>query len=296
MEVSVENTHSRRIDAPASAVGALIDGLAGPGDRLWPTPAWWPLLLDRPLGVGADGGHASIRYRVDEYEPGRRVRFAFGPGSGLAGFHEFSVTPDGPDACMLAHDMGGRTEGTAIVLWPLAIRWLHDALIEDLLDNAERAATGSVRRPAKRSPWVRLLRAVMSERPRAVETPRDAVLARGAFDRVDYADSFRIRLRPGMPTDPYEWARVIFFHRPFGLLDRSGDEALIGESLRDMDFRVSVLVEEGRLTMSTVVRFRNGLGPKRFALIKPFHRVFVRFMLRSAVHRVGSARAVSVRS
>jgi hypothetical protein len=285
----MRNTHSRRIDAPAAVVGALIDGLSGPGDRLWPSPAWWPLRLDRPLGVGADGGHASIRYRVTAYEPGRSVRFAFAPGNGLVGYHEFSVAPAGSDACVLTHDMGGSIKGFDIVMWPLMIRWLHDALIEDLLDNAERAATGTVRKPYRRSAWVDLWRGVLSEQPRATAMPPGAALAHGALDRVDYGDAYEIRLRPGLPTDPYEWARAIFFHRPFPLYERSGSEALIGDDLRDMDFRVSVLVEEGRLTMSTVVRFRNGMGPMRFAVVKPFHRIFVRFMLRRAVHRAGSA-------
>jgi hypothetical protein len=285
----MRNTHSRRIDAPAAVVGALIDGLSGPDDRLWPSPAWWPMRLDRPLGVGADGGHATVRYHVTDYEPGRRVRFAFAPGDGLVGWHELSVAPDGPEACVLTHDMGGRLERSDVVMWPLVVRWLHDALIEDLLDNAERAATGTVRRPYRRPAWAELWRTLMSERPRAVPMPAGAALARGAFDRVDYGDAYRIRLRPGLPTDPYEWARAIFFHRPFPLHGRTANEALIGEDLRDMDFRVSVLVEEGRLTMSTVVRFRGGMGPKRFALIKPFHRLFVRLMLRRAVHR-GSGR------
>jgi hypothetical protein len=285
----MRNTHTRRIDAPAATVGALIDDLAGPGDRLWPSPAWWPLRLDRPLGIGAAGGHASVHYHVIGCEPGRSVRFEFAPGDGLVGYHELSVAPDGPDACVLTHDMAGRVEGSDIVAWPLVIRWLHDALIEDLLDNAERAATGTVRRPYRRSAWVDLWRRLMSEKPRAVAMPPGAALAHGALERIDYRDSYRIRLRPGMPTDPYEWARAIFFHRPFPLHERSGDEALIGDDLRDMAFRVSVLTEEGRLTMSTVVQFRNGLGPKRFALIKPFHRIFVRYMLRRAVHRVGSA-------
>ncbi|MEV7907606.1 hypothetical protein AB0P04_38905, partial [Streptomyces anulatus] len=53
----------------------------------------------------------------------------------------------------------GTVEGRMAVLWPLVIRWMHEALVHDLFDNAERAATGRMsRRPARWSLWVRLLR------------------------------------------------------------------------------------------------------------------------------------------
>jgi hypothetical protein len=52
-----------------------------------------------------------------------------------------------------------------LVAWPVAIRWLHDAVLEDLLDRAELAVTGTVARPAVWSPWVRLLRVVTKRLP-----------------------------------------------------------------------------------------------------------------------------------
>jgi hypothetical protein len=45
----------------------------------------------------------------------------------------------------------------AALTWPLIFRPLHEALIEDSLDDAERALGGEP--PAREwSPWVRLLR------------------------------------------------------------------------------------------------------------------------------------------
>ena len=87
----IRNVHERTINAPAQALAPLLDGLGGDGDRLWPGEHWVPMVLDRPLAVGADGGHGAIRYRVVEYEPGRRVRFLFHPSTGIAGIHELSV-------------------------------------------------------------------------------------------------------------------------------------------------------------------------------------------------------------
>ncbi|MFB6520879.1 hypothetical protein [Streptomyces sp. NPDC056401] len=52
------------------------------------------------------------------------------------------------------------------VSWPLVFRWLHDALAEDALDRAEPACSGTVARPARWSPYVRLLRGVITRLPR----------------------------------------------------------------------------------------------------------------------------------
>ncbi|MGW7098842.1 SRPBCC family protein [Streptomyces sp. NPDC054838] len=154
----MRNIQRRTIGAPASEVGPLLDRLSTPQDRLWPTPAWSPLRLDAGLTIGSAGGHGRIRYEVSAYEPGSRVGFTFGPGLGLEGRHEFTVVPDGPASCQVVHTASGRLTGGMRLLWPLAIRWLHEALLADLFDNIERETTGRVVRPARWSPWVRLLR------------------------------------------------------------------------------------------------------------------------------------------
>ena len=155
------NIQERRIGAPAERRGELMADLAGPRDRLWPATAWPALRLDAGLAPGSRGGHDRIRYSVAEYEPGRRLRFAFDPRPGLVGYHELLITAEGPDRCRLVHTVAGRCRGRMLVLWPLVIRWLHEALVQDLFDNAEAAATGRPpAHPARWSPWVRLLRRV----------------------------------------------------------------------------------------------------------------------------------------
>jgi len=66
------NIHERVIPASVDAVGRMIDTLGSAGDVVWPSERWPPMKLDRPLQVGAAGGHGPIRYRVESYEPGRR--------------------------------------------------------------------------------------------------------------------------------------------------------------------------------------------------------------------------------
>jgi len=80
----VLNIHERALDATAEKVGLLIDGLGSANDLLWPVDRWPAMRLDRPLGVGAVGGHGPIRYCVESYSPGRSVQFRFIEPRGFA--------------------------------------------------------------------------------------------------------------------------------------------------------------------------------------------------------------------
>ncbi|MFE3446252.1 SRPBCC family protein [Nocardia sp. NPDC059180] len=156
--MAVINIHSRTLPAPLSQVGVLIDALAGNGDRLWPISGWPPMRFDRCLEVGAVGGHGPVRYTVEGYQPGRWVRFRFTGPRGFDGFHEFTVHDAGDGTTTLRHLLAMHARGPARLTWPLAYRWLHDALLEDGLDRAQRDITGQLPRPARWSRYVRLLR------------------------------------------------------------------------------------------------------------------------------------------
>jgi hypothetical protein len=170
----IENVHRRVLRAPAGHAGELLDSLSGPDDRLWPSPPWPPMRLDGPLAAGATGGHGPIHYTVEEYRPGRGVRFRFVPPTGVDGTHELSVIPVDAHRVEVRHTLVGTPAGAMRLGWPLAFRWLHDALLEDLLDNAERELTGTVARPARWSPYVRLLRGLARNRRKltTLTTPR----------------------------------------------------------------------------------------------------------------------------
>ncbi|WP_280489702.1 SRPBCC family protein [Nocardia carnea] len=157
--MAVVNSHLRHLPAPASEVGALMDTLAGADDALWPAHRWPAMRFDRPLGVGAVGGHGPIRYTVEHYVPGRWVRFRFTGPRGFDGFHEFTVHPTAGGAD-LVHLLAMNVRGRARLTWPLAFRWMHDACLEGCLDRAEHALTGSVAVPARWAGRVRVLRAI----------------------------------------------------------------------------------------------------------------------------------------
>jgi hypothetical protein len=161
MSMAVINIHERELNASATEVGKLIDGLASADDKLWPRDRWPAMKFDRPLSVGAIGGHGPIRYTVESYKPSLHIQFRFTAPEGFQGSHRFEVEAMGGDKTKLRHVIEMQVQGTAWLTWSLAIRPLHDALLEDALDQAE-AYTGG--RPAKRgwSLWVRFLRRVMS--------------------------------------------------------------------------------------------------------------------------------------
>lgn len=165
----VRNVHERLIRRPPGAgagrVGELIDRLASRGDVTWPRDRWPAMRFDRPLGVGAAGGHGPIRYFVEAYEPGRAVRFRFTGPRGFDGTHAFEVEEGAAAAAggggatvRVRHTISMETRGAARLTWPLLFRPLHDALVEDALDCAEGHCTES---PVARRSWglrVRLLR------------------------------------------------------------------------------------------------------------------------------------------
>jgi hypothetical protein len=166
----VTNVHHRVVPAPIGVVGPILDDMLSPGRSVWPSPPWSPLRLDRGLEVGSRGGHGAIRYEVVDHRPGRSVRFRFHPALGV-GYHELTVH-EAPEGTEVRHLLVADLHGRMRWLWPLAVRWLHDAVIRDLLDNWERAATGTVRTPNRWSPWVRLLRlGLVRDRPAPDDRP-----------------------------------------------------------------------------------------------------------------------------
>lgn len=157
--MAVRNVHERIIrNMTLTEAGALIDNLGSRDDKLWPRDRWPPIRFDRPLGVGAHGGHADVRYTIEAYEPGRRIQFRFTAPRGFVGTHEFDAEEIEPGRVRLRHTLVMSVEGAARLSWPFVFRPLHDALVEDAFDRAESLSASA---PVKRRKWslyVRLLR------------------------------------------------------------------------------------------------------------------------------------------
>ncbi len=163
----IVNIHQRILRAPITQVGELIDGLSSPADSLWPKEHWPAMRFDRPLQVGAVGGHGPIRYVVESYQPGRSICFRFTAPRGFLGTHRFSVEKIAVDRMRLCHTIEMRVTGFARLSWPLVFRPLHDALLEDALTKAERYLSSAPVTGRKWSLWVRLLRWTLTRRRRS---------------------------------------------------------------------------------------------------------------------------------
>lgn len=153
----VLNVHERRFRASPEQAARLLDSLSSPKDLLWPSQHWPRLRLDKPLGLGATGGHGPIRYAVAAYVPGKNVTFEFISPRGFVGRHWFEILAEGHSGTVLRHTIEMSLVGSALLSWPVVIRPLHDALVEDALTNAQ-IALGEPPTPLPWSPWVRFLR------------------------------------------------------------------------------------------------------------------------------------------
>ena len=155
----IRNVHERTLAATPEEVGALVDSLSSPGDRLWPAARWPAMRLDAPLARGARGGHGPVRYWVESYEPGLRVVFRFEHATRLEGTHRLEIEPAAGGHTVLRHVAEGRPYGWMRLGWPLCFRWLHDAAVEDALDRAQAELAGRAWEHRPLSVRVRALRA-----------------------------------------------------------------------------------------------------------------------------------------
>lgn len=140
-----------------------------------------------------------------------------------------------------------------------------------------------------------------------------------AFDDIDSPDFADVAVRPfppGLPIDPETWARAIFSvssapmwvkwlvglrqllvpligvrrsgSRVFDVVRVSGEEALISEDDRHLDFRVAVGVDAtARLVrVTTAVRLHGWRGRLYFAPVRVIHGPVVQAMVSGAITRL----------
>jgi hypothetical protein len=177
----VRNVHERRFPT-TGLVGSLIDSLASEQDALWPTDSWPRMKFDRPLQVGAVGGHGPIRYVVEAYHPQESIRFRFTGPRGFDGTHGYEVDASDAETVVLRHTLEMTTRGPAVLSWPLMFRPLHDALIEDSLATAE-ASLGYPPTLQPWSRWVRFVRWVMSRGRARLQVTPSRRMQRTTFSR-----------------------------------------------------------------------------------------------------------------
>jgi hypothetical protein len=157
--MKVINIHKRIIQQPASKIGALLDTLATDNDMMLATDKWPRMRLDKGLQVGSKGGHGPIKYFVTDYQPQKSITFQFDL-AGFDGYHKFELTQLDIDKTEISHIIDMTTTGPATIQWVFAIRWLHDAFIEDAFDKVENHFTMG-NKSSQWNGWVRILRRIM---------------------------------------------------------------------------------------------------------------------------------------
>jgi hypothetical protein len=161
--MKVVNVHTRTISQPKERLGELLETLATKNDRVLATDKWSPMRLDKGLTPGSKGGHGPIGYTVLEYKPGELVHFKFTRPTGFNGFHKFEITEAEKNKTAIRHTIEMDLSGAALLQWTVAIRWLHDAYIEDAFDKVENHFA-TQKKTSEWSTWVKLLRYIFSKR------------------------------------------------------------------------------------------------------------------------------------
>jgi hypothetical protein len=155
--MKILNIHKRVINQPKIKIAELLDTLASENDKMLATNKWPRMKLDKGLQVDSKGGHGPIRYTVQAYNQGELIEFKFSKPIGFTGIHKFEITELGTHKTEIKHTIDMNTSGKAVLMWSLAIRWLHDAFIEDAFDKVENHFS-PVKKAYKWNIWVRFLR------------------------------------------------------------------------------------------------------------------------------------------
>lgn len=162
--MKVINIHKRVLQQPKTEIVKLFETLATANDMMLATDKWPPMKLDKGLQVGSKGGHGPIKYFVTEYQPEKSITFQF-TLTGFNGFHRFDIKELEANKTELSHIINMTTTGSATLKWGLAIRWLHDAFIEDAFDKVENHFT-TYKKNSEWNLWVRTLRKIMKPKRR----------------------------------------------------------------------------------------------------------------------------------
>ena len=158
--MKVLNIHQRKIQISKERIVALFSSLATEEDKVWPKENWPKMRFKDGLKNGSQGGHGPIRYQIIDYQPSSHIIFKFQKPEGFNGIHKFEIAELGSTETEIKHTIQMKTSGMGILKWLLAVRWLHDALIEDAFDKIQNQLT-PIQEKTEWNFWVKILRVVM---------------------------------------------------------------------------------------------------------------------------------------
>lgn len=161
--MKIVNIHQRDYELPVSVLSDVLNSLSSNNDLLWPKEEWMPMVLDNGLNPNSKGGHGPIGYYVKKYEFGKMVEFCFTKPKEFVGTHKFEITEFGAEKSLLKHTIDMQVNIKGLVSWYVAIKWLHDALLEDSLDKVHNLNHES-KANTPHSFWVKTLRKILRKK------------------------------------------------------------------------------------------------------------------------------------
>ncbi len=160
----VINIHKRTLDQSFEKVSELFMTLATYHDLVWPYENWPAIRFNDGLKVGSKGGHGPIHYIILDFKEGEYIKFGFSKPEGFNGTHELKIIETLKGDTEIIHEIRMATSLKATFLWVFMIRWLHDALIEDVFDKVENYFAHN-KKETKYGFWVKLLREAYKRKP-----------------------------------------------------------------------------------------------------------------------------------
>jgi len=159
--MKVLNIHKRVINQPKEKVSELLETLSAKNDKIWPYEKWPAMKFRKGLVESADGGHWPIRYLIEKYELKEFIQFKFSKPIGFNGIHKFEILELENGKTELKHTIDMDAVGKGLLIWVIAIRPLHNALLEDALDKVENQYL-TEKRKTKWTIWVKILRKIFA--------------------------------------------------------------------------------------------------------------------------------------
>jgi len=161
--MKVLNIHTRIIHQSKNVIVEILKTLSTENDKVWPKDKWPPMKFKEGIKVGAKGGHGPIRYSVEQYNPNTIIQFRFLRPIGFNGIHKFEINELSNEKTEVKHTIDMNTTGKGTLIWILAIRSLHNALIEDSFDQLENNFSEN-KKSSQWSFWVKFMRKQIAKR------------------------------------------------------------------------------------------------------------------------------------
>lgn len=207
--MKIINIHQREYHQPYARLCDILETLSSRNDRLWPNEIWPPMILSDGLAVHSRGGHGPIGYYISNYDPGKCIEFTFTQPEDFVGTHTFEILVISESLCILKHTIDMDLNSRGAVVWCCAIKWLHDALLEDCLDKVHNQLEESMIH-SPHNFWVKILRWLLKKgKKEVIQWPGLVKLAGGFLLFLAIDEKERIIVMPSDDQSTRQFSEIV---------------------------------------------------------------------------------------